>query len=82
MCAKSLQLCLTPASPWTMTGQTPLSVGFSRQEYSSGLPCPPPGGLPNPEIKPMSLASPALSVGTLLALPGKPQSGVRWLLFS
>ena len=33
----------------------PLSMGFSRQEYWSGLPCPPPGDLPNPEIEPASL---------------------------
>ena len=40
-----------------------LSMGFSRQEYWSGLPCPPPGGLPNPGIKPKSLTSPALAGG-------------------
>ena len=40
----------------------PLSVGFSRQEYWSGLPFPPPGDLPNPVIKPASLMSPALAV--------------------
>ena len=38
-------------------------MGFSRQEYWSGLPCPPPGDLPYPAIKPMSLMSPALSGG-------------------
>ena len=36
--------------------QAPLSLGFSRQEYWSGLPCPPPGDLPNPGIKPGSAA--------------------------
>ena len=36
-------------------------MGFSRQEYWSGLPCPPPGDLPNPGIEPMSLTSPALA---------------------
>ena len=41
----------------------PLSMGFSRQEYWSGLPCPPPGDLPNPGIKPESLISPALAAG-------------------
>ena len=41
----------------------PLSMGFSRQEYWSGLPCPPPGDLPNPGIKPASFMSPALSYG-------------------
>ena len=38
-------------------------MGFSRQEYWSGLPCPPPGDLPNPEIEPTSLMSPALAGG-------------------
>jgi len=38
-------------------------MGFSRQEYWSGLPCPPPGELPDPGIKPMSLTPPALAVG-------------------
>ena len=46
---------------WTVAHQTPLSMGFSRQEYWSGLPCPPPGDLPNPGIEPMSLRSPALA---------------------
>ena len=40
------------ASPWTVAHQAPLSMGFSRQEYWSGLPCPPLGDLPNPEIEP------------------------------
>jgi len=40
---------------WTVTHQTPLSMGFSRQEYWSGLPCPPPGDLPDPGIEPASL---------------------------
>ena len=47
------------ATPWTVTCQAPLSMGFSRQDYWSGLPCPPPGDLPNPEMEskfPMSLA--------------------------
>ena len=43
------------ATPWTIAHQAPLSMGFSRQEYWSGLPCPPPGDLPNPGIKPVSL---------------------------
>ena len=41
---------------WTVTHQAPLSMGFSRQEYWSGLPCPSPGDLPNPGIEPGSLA--------------------------
>ena len=36
------------ATPWTVAHQAPLSLGFSRQEYWSGLPCPSPGDLPNP----------------------------------
>ena len=51
------------ASLWTVACQAPLSMGFSRQEYWSGLPCPPPGDLPNSGIKPASLMSPALVGG-------------------
>ena len=40
--------------PWTVAYQAPLSMGFPRQEYWSGLPFPPPGDLPDPEIKPRS----------------------------
>ena len=47
----------------TIVHQAPLSMGFSKQEYWSGLPCPPPGDLPNPGIEPESLASPALADG-------------------
>ena len=46
---------------WTVVHQAPLSMEFSRQEYWSGLPCPPPGHLPNPETEPTSLVSPALA---------------------
>ena len=42
------------ATPWTLAHQAPLSMGFSRQEYWSGLPCPPPGDLPNPGVEPMT----------------------------
>ena len=41
---------------WTAACQASLSMGLSRQEYCSGLPCPPPGNLPDPGIKPASLA--------------------------
>ena len=51
------------ATPWTVACQAPLSVGFSRQEYWSGLPYPPPGDLPDLGIKPTSLMSPALAGG-------------------
>ena len=46
---------------WTIACQAPLSVGFSRQEYWSGVLCPPPGDLPNPGIELTSLKSPALA---------------------
>ena len=55
---------------WTVTHQTPLSKGFSRQEYWSGLPFPSPGDLPNPGIEPRS---PTLQADALTsAPPGKP----------
>ena len=50
---------------WTIAHLAPLSRGFSRQEYWSELPCPPPEDLPNPRIKPPSLPSPALAGGFL-----------------
>ena len=54
------------ATPWTVTYQAPLSMGFSRQEYWSGLPFPSPGHLPNPEIEP---GSPALQADALASEP-------------
>ena len=66
MPAQSLQLCLTLLTLWTIAHQAPLSMGFPRQEYWSGLPCPPPGDLPNPGIKPGSSESPALLADSLL----------------
>ena len=57
-----------------------LSRGFSRQKYQSGLPCPPPGDLPKPRIKPVSLMSPIMAVGFFLPLepPGKPQGHIHF----
>ena len=49
------------ATPWTVACQAPLSMGFPRQEYWSGLPCPPPGDLPEQGIKPSSLMFPTLA---------------------
>ena len=46
------------ATPWTVAHQAPLSMGFSRQEYWTGLPCPSLGDLPNPETESVSLKSP------------------------
>ena len=48
-----------PATPWMLAYQASLSMGFSRQEYWSGLPFPPAGGLPDMGIKPASPVSPA-----------------------
>ena len=48
---------------WIIAHQAPLSMEFSRQEYWSGLPCPPPGDLPDPGIETMSLKSLALADG-------------------
>ena len=57
------QLCLTFVTPLTVARQAPLSVGFSRQEYWSGLPFPSPGDLPDPGLESTSLVSPALAEG-------------------
>ena len=58
------------ATPWTAAHQAPLSMGFSWQEHWNVLPCPSPGDLPDPGIKP---GSPELQADSLLSeLPGKP----------
>ena len=56
------QLCPTLCNPMAVVHQAPLSMGFSRQEYWSGLPFPSPGDLPDPGMEP---GSPALQVGSL-----------------
>ena len=48
-------------TPWTVARQSPLSMGFSKQEYWNGLPFPSSGDLPEPGIEPGSFASPALA---------------------
>ena len=64
------KLCPTLTSPWTVACQTPLCMGFSKQEYWGGLPFPSPGDLPDPGIKP---GSPALQTDSLpTELCGKP----------
>ena len=45
------KVCFDSATPWTVAHQAPPSMEFSRQEFWSGLPCPPPGDLPNPGIE-------------------------------
>ena len=66
------------ATPWTVACQATLSTGFSRQEHWSGLPCPPPGDLPDPGIEP---ASPALA-GRFFTTepPGKPHNKFTFVL--
>ena len=59
-CAQSLSHVQLSVTPWTVD-QAPLSMRFSRQEYWSGLLCPPPGDLPDPGTEPVSLTSPALA---------------------
>ena len=59
--AKSFSRVQLSATPWTVAHQAPLPMGFSRQEYWSGLPCPFPGDLHYPGIEPASSISPALA---------------------
>ena len=62
------------AALWTIARQAPLSMGFSRQEYWSGMPCPPPGDFSHPGIKPTFPVTPAVQVDSLPAKPlGKPK---------
>ena len=69
------KLCLTLATPWTVARQTPLSMGFFRQEYWSGLPILPPRDLSDPGIEPASPASPALAGRLLTTEPsGEPHT--------
>ena len=65
------QSCATPCEPTGFAHQAPLSMGFSRQEYWSALPCPPPGDLPNPGTEPMS---PALKEESLPSAPQSPNT--------
>ena len=75
MHAKMLQSCSTDAfvTPWTVAHQAPLFMGFSRQEYWSGLPCPPPRDLPDPRSNLYSLCFHHWQAGSLPQMPrGKP----------
>ena len=65
MCACVLSHVQLFVTPGTVAHQAPLSMGFSSQEYWSGLPLPTPGDLPDPGIEPASLAPPALAGGFL-----------------
>ena len=59
------------ATLWAVAHQAPLSMGFPRQKYWSGLLCPPPGDLPNAGVEPTSLTSPALAQISLLSLKSR-----------
>ena len=65
------------ATPWIVTQQAPWSVGFPRQEYWSGLPLPPPGGLPDPGIKPASPVAPSLAGGFFTTEP--PEKPIKYI---
>ena len=66
-CTLCLQLYLTLFNPQTVSHQASLSMGFSRQEYWSGLSCHPPGDLPGPGMEPALLMSPVLAGGFFTA---------------
>ena len=66
--AKLIQSCLTLWDPMDYSPTAPLSMGFFRQEYWSGLPCPPPEDLPNPGIE-ESPVSPLLASGVFTTEP-------------
>ena len=61
MLSRFSRVRLCESDPWTVARQAPLSTEFSRQEYWSGLLCPPPEDFPSPGIEPLSLPSPALA---------------------
>ena len=89
LCVFSCSVVSDSEIPWTVAHQAPLSMRFSRQEYWSGLPCPPPGDLPNPGIKPRSLtlqadsllSSRQVSLVWFFWLVEKPQFGFFYKLF-
>ena len=69
VCALSLSHVPLFVTPWTIACQAPLSMGFPRQEYWSGLPFPPPGDLPDPGIEPKSPVACALAGRFFTAKP-------------
>ena len=74
LCAQLLSRVRLFETPWTTARQAPLSMGFSRREYWSGLLLLSLGDLPEPGVEPASLLSPASWAGSLpLAPPGKPE---------
>ena len=79
MCVLSHSVVSDSLRPYGLACQAPVSMGFSRQQYWSGLPCPPPGDLPTPGIEPRS---PALQVYSLpIEPPGNPRKDIWMLMF-
>ena len=68
-------------TPWTISHQVPLSMGFSRQEYWSKLPFPSPGDLPNLGIQPVSPVSPALAGGFFATEPPGKSHKKEWDIY-
>ena len=79
MCAQPFSCVRLFATPWTVAHQTPLSMGFSRQEYWNGLPFPSPGVHSNPGIKPVFPVTPALQADSIpLSHWGSPNMEHNW----
>ena len=79
--AQSLQCDCLFATLWTVAHQAPLSMGFPRQEYWSGLPFPFPGDLPYIGIEPLSPVAPTLQIdSSLLSHQGSPESGFNQII--
>ena len=86
MVSHSLTLCILSCfshvwlfvTPWTVALQIPLSMWFSKQDYWSGLPFPSPGDLPDPEMEPAPLASPALA-GRFCTTSATWEANITWL---
>ena len=83
MHAKSLQLCPTLCDNMDCIPPGPSVHGILQARYCSGLPCPPPGDLPDPGIEPTSLISPALAGRSLPLVPswGAPKDFKECLVF-
>ena len=78
LCTQLLSCVWLFATPWTVAHQAPLFMGFSRQEYWSGLLCPPPGDLPNPGIE---SRSPPLHTDPLSSEPLEKLKNTVWVAF-
>ena len=81
-CCLVSKTCPIFAIKWTVAHQAALSVGFSRQEYWSGLPFPPPGDLPNPGIEPTSPAQQAVSCSTGRSFTTEPPGVNPYIILS